>query len=30
MKYFNSNIVSNYIIERTLGNKSKNFYLWDK
>ena len=30
MKYFNSNIVSNYIIERTLGIKSKNFYLWDK
>tara|TARA_B100001093_G_scaffold374106_1_gene359109 strand:- start:492 stop:2624 length:2133 start_codon:yes stop_codon:yes gene_type:complete len=30
MKYFNSNIVSKYIIEKTLGVKSKNFYLWDK
>ena len=30
MKYFNSNIVSRYIIEKTLGVKSKNFYLWDK
>jgi glycosyltransferase involved in cell wall biosynthesis len=30
MKYFNSNIVSQYIIEKTLGIKSKNFYLWDK
>tara|TARA_B100000575_G_C23136024_1_gene659957 strand:+ start:125 stop:2257 length:2133 start_codon:yes stop_codon:yes gene_type:complete len=30
MKYFNSNIVSQYIIEKTLNIKSKNFYLWDK
>jgi glycosyltransferase involved in cell wall biosynthesis len=30
MKYFNSNLVSQYIIEKTLGVKSKNFYLWDK
>ena len=30
MKYFNSNLVSQYIIEKTLGIKSKNFYLWDK
>ena len=30
MKYFNSNIVSQYIIEKTLGLKSKNFYLWEK
>jgi glycosyltransferase involved in cell wall biosynthesis len=30
MKYFNSNIVAQYIIEKTLGIKSKNFYLWDK
>ena len=29
MKYFNSNIVSQYIIEKTLDIKSKNFYLWD-
>ena len=29
MKYFNSNIVSQYIIEKTLNIKSKNFYLWD-
>ena len=30
MKYFNSNIVAQYIIEKTLGIKSKNFYLWDQ
>ena len=30
MKYFNSNLVSQYIIEKTLGVKSKSFYLWDK
>ena len=30
MKYFNSNKVSQYIIDKTLGIKSKNFYLWDK
>ena len=30
MKYFNSNIVSQYIIEKTLNIKSKSFYLWDK
>ena len=29
-KYFNSNKVSQYIIEKTLGVKTKNFYLWDK
>jgi spore maturation protein CgeB len=29
MKFFNSNIVAQYIIEKTLGIKSKNFYLWD-
>jgi len=30
MKYFNSNKVSQYIIEKTLGITSNNFYLWDK
>ena len=30
MKYFNSNIVSKYIIEKTLNINSKSFYLWDK
>ena len=30
MKYFNSNIVSQYIIEKTLELKSRNFYLWEK
>ena len=30
MKYFNSNIVAQYIIDKTLGLKSKNVYLWDK
>tara|TARA_B100001989_G_scaffold247012_1_gene218654 strand:- start:3203 stop:5338 length:2136 start_codon:yes stop_codon:yes gene_type:complete len=29
MKFFNSNVVSQYIIEKTLGIKSKSFYLWD-
>ena len=27
---FNSNIVSQYIIEKTLELKSRNFYLWEK
>jgi len=30
MKYFNSNIVAQYIIEKTLGITSKNSYLWEK
>jgi glycosyltransferase involved in cell wall biosynthesis len=30
MKYFNSNKVAQFIIEKTLGIKSKNFYLWSK
>ena len=30
MKYFNSNIVAQYIIEKTLGINSRKFYLWDK
>ena len=30
MKYFNSNIVAQYIIEKTLGINSRRFYLWDK
>jgi len=30
MKYFNSNKVAQYIIEKTLGIASKNFYLWEK
>ena len=28
MKYFNSNLVAQYVIEKTLGIKSKNSYLW--
>ena len=30
MKYFNSNKVAQYIIDKTLGIKSKDFYLWDR
>ena len=30
MKYFNSNIVCNFIIEKTFEVKSKNKYLWEK
>jgi len=30
MKYFNSNIVSNYIIHKTLNINDKNKYLWEK
>tara|TARA_B100001057_G_C22854701_1_gene952274 strand:- start:764 stop:2881 length:2118 start_codon:yes stop_codon:yes gene_type:complete len=30
MKYFNSNIIAQYIIEKTFKIKSKNFYLWEK
>ena len=30
MKYFNSNVVAQYIIDKTLGIKSNKFYLWDK
>ena len=30
MKYFNSDLVANYIIKRTLGIKDKNKYAWDK
>jgi len=30
MKYFNSNIVSKYIVERTMNNKISKDYLWLK
>ena len=30
MKFFNSNIVSNFIIHRTLGLKDKKKYLWEE
>ena len=30
MKYFNSNKVAQFIIDKTLGIKSNNFYLWNK
>jgi len=30
LKYFNSNLVANYIIERTLEKKSSSHYLWEK
>ena len=30
MKYFNSNKVAQYIIDKTLGIKSKDFYLWNR
>ena len=30
MKYFNSNLVANFIIEKTLNIKSSTHYLWDK
>ena len=30
MKYFNSDLVSKYIIDKTLGIKSKDKYLWQK
>ena len=30
MKYFNSNLVAQFIIEKTLGIKSKQNYLWTK
>ena len=30
MKYFNSNIVANYIINKTLDFDDKNYYLWEK
>ena len=30
MKYFNSNKVAQFIIEKTLGIKSNNTYLWNK
>ena len=30
MKYFNSDIISNYIINKTLGLKDNNKYLWEK
>ena len=30
MKYFNSNLVANYIIEKTLDFKKKNKYLWER
>ena len=30
MKYFNSNIVSNFIINKTLDIKDKTKYLWEK
>ena len=30
MKYFNSNIVSNFIVNKTLGLKDKTKYLWEK
>ena len=30
LKYFNSNLVANFIIEKTLGIKSSKHYLWDK
>ena len=29
-KYFNSDIVSNYVLTRTIGNDSKQKYIWDK
>ena len=30
MKYFNSDIISKYIINKTLGLKDNNKYLWEK
>ena len=30
MKYFNSNLVANYIINKTLNLKDKKSYLWEK
>ena len=30
MKYFNSNIVANYIVNKTFGLHDKNKYLWEK
>ena len=30
MKFFNSDLVSQFIIDKTLGIKSKNKYLWQK
>jgi spore maturation protein CgeB len=30
MKYFNSNLVANYIINKTLGLKNSSKYLWEK
>ena len=30
MKFFNSNLVSQFIIDKTLGIKSKDKYLWQK
>jgi len=30
LKYFNSNLISSFIIEKTLEIKSSNYYLWDK
>ena len=30
MKYFNSDLVSEYIIDKILNVKSKNKYLWEK
>ena len=30
MKYFNSDLVAKYIIEKTLDIKNKNKYLWEK
>jgi hypothetical protein len=30
MKYFNSNIISQFIINKTFNRKDKNKYLWEK
>ena len=30
LKYFNSSLVANYIVEKTLDIKSKNKFMWEK